>query len=65
MLMGPAEVRARLRVSRQRAHQVINREDFPEPYQVLPLGKVWDAAEVERWIRRRRPGLAAYGVASS
>ncbi|MEU4690272.1 hypothetical protein [Actinoplanes sp. NPDC023714] len=55
--MGPAEIRARLQVSRQRAHQVINRDDFPRPYQVLPMGKVWDAADVERWIRKCRPGL--------
>jgi prophage regulatory protein len=57
ILMGPAEIRSRLRVSRQRAHQVISRADFPPPYQVMPMGKVWDAAEVERWIQRRRSRL--------
>ena len=57
-LVGPAEIRGRLRVSRQRAHQVMHRDDFPRPYQVLPMGTVWDAADVERWIRQRRPHLA-------
>jgi prophage regulatory protein len=62
VLMGPAEIRSRLRVSRQRAHQVISRADFPRPYQVLLMGKVWDAADVERWISKRRPGLALPGT---
>ncbi len=55
--MGPAEIRERLRVSRQRAYQVITRDDFPEPYQILQSGKVWDAGEVEQWISEHRPSL--------
>jgi predicted DNA-binding transcriptional regulator AlpA len=50
LLMGPGEIRRRLGVSRQRAYQIVTSEDFPEPYQVLERGKVWDAADVERWI---------------
>ncbi|MEU4563224.1 hypothetical protein AB0F72_33005 [Actinoplanes sp. NPDC023936] len=57
VLVGPAEIRTWLRVSRQRAYQLISREDFPEPYQVLQMGKVWDIADVERWIRTHRPWL--------
>jgi prophage regulatory protein len=54
VLMGPGEIRRRLGVSRQRAYQIVTSEDFPEPYQVLDRGKVWDAVEVERWIEESR-----------
>ncbi|MBB2947422.1 putative DNA-binding transcriptional regulator AlpA [Actinoplanes lutulentus] len=58
VLVGAAEIRSWLRVSRQRAYQLISRDDFPEPYQVLRMGKVWDLAEVERWMRVHRPNDA-------
>ncbi|BAL88820.1 putative regulatory protein [Actinoplanes missouriensis 431] len=61
VLVGPAEIRLWLRVSRQRAYQLINRADFPEPYQVLQMGKVWDIADVDRWIRSNRPWLYQTG----
>ena len=57
VLMGAGEIRRRLGVSRQRAYQIITRKDFPDPYQVLEMGKVWDAADVEAWIKKRRPHL--------
>ncbi|MGK5681660.1 helix-turn-helix transcriptional regulator [Actinoplanes sp. URMC 104] len=57
VLMGAGEIRRRLNVSRQRAYQIITRKDFPDPYQVLEMGKVWDAADVERWIKAHRPHL--------
>ena len=53
--MGAGEIRRRLGVSRQRVYLIAKRKDFPEPYQVLDMGKVWDAVEVERWIRINRP----------
>ncbi len=56
-LMGAAEIGARLRVSRQRTYQLINRRDFPEPLAVLAMGQVWDAADVEKWIKENRPHL--------
>jgi prophage regulatory protein len=40
-------------VSRQRVQQIVNREDFPEPYAVLDMGKVWQRADVEAWARGR------------
>ena len=55
--MGAGEIRRRLGVGRQRAYQIITRKDFPDPYQVLEMGKVWDAAEVERWVKKHRPHL--------
>jgi len=57
VLMGAGEIRRRLGVSRQRAYQIITRKDFPDPYQMLEMGKVWNAADVERWIKKYRPQL--------
>ena len=57
ILMDSTGVRLRLRVSRQRAYQIVRHRSFPAPYQILVLGKVWDAAEVEAWIRVHRPHL--------
>lgn len=56
--MSSGEIRRRLQVSRQRAYQIMARDTFPEPYQVLEMGRVWDAADVERWIETYRPALA-------
>jgi prophage regulatory protein len=57
-LMGAKEIQDRLGVGRQRAYQIVQRRDFPEPYQTLAMGSVWDAEDVEEWIKRRRPHLA-------
>lgn len=57
VLMGAGEIRRRLNVSRQRAYQIITRKDFPDPYQVLEMGKIWDQREVEAWIKKHRPHL--------
>lgn len=48
-LMGLAEVRALLGVSRQRADQIIRKPDFPPPLAELKTGKIWDASHVQRW----------------
>jgi len=56
--MGPAEIQARLGVSRQRAYILIGRRDFPEPWVELAMGKVWRSTDVEKWIRDHRPELA-------
>lgn len=58
--MGPAEIQARLKVTRQRAYILINRKDFPDPWVELAMGKVWRSTDVEKWITevyepRRRP----------
>jgi predicted DNA-binding transcriptional regulator AlpA len=57
VLMGAAEIQARLRISRQRAYQLVTRKDFPDPYQVLAMGSVWDRDDVEAWIKKHRPHL--------
>jgi prophage regulatory protein len=56
--MGTSEIGRRLGVTRSRAHAITRDRDFPEPYQVLTMGAVWDVEDVEAWIRERRPELA-------
>ena len=55
--MGPEEIRIRLGVSRQRAYILINRKDFPDPWRVLAMGKIWRSTDVEQWIAAHRPDL--------
>lgn len=56
-LMGAREIELRLGVSRQRVWQLINRADWPEPYDELAMGKVWRIKDIEAWIREHRPDL--------
>lgn len=56
--MGAAEIQERLGISRQWAYTLTARRDFPAPYQVLKMGSVWDAEDVEAWIAEHRPDLA-------
>lgn len=55
--MGTSEIGRRLGVTRSRAHTITRDRDFPEPYQTLSMGSVWDAEDVEAWIKTHRPGL--------
>jgi len=55
--MGTAEIRSRLRISRERAYQLVNRKGFPEPVARLAMGQVWLASDVEAWIKVNRPHL--------
>lgn len=57
VMMGTAEIARRLKVSRERAYQLTGRRDFPEPYQRLAMGQIWDREDVEAWIREKRPHL--------
>jgi predicted DNA-binding transcriptional regulator AlpA len=57
-LYGSQELQERLGVSRTRVRQLTALPSFPAPIDVIAAGKVWDAAEVERWIREHRPDLA-------
>ena len=57
-LMGAAEIGERLGVGRSRAHAITRDRDFPEAYQRLAMGSVWDARDVEAWIREQRPEIA-------
>jgi predicted DNA-binding transcriptional regulator AlpA len=40
-----------LGVSRQRAHKIAQRPDFPAPVVRLSSGAVWERAAVEAWMR--------------
>lgn len=57
-LMGAAEIGERLGVGRSRAHAITRDRDFPEAYQRLAMGSVWDARDVEAWIAKHRPEIA-------
>lgn len=60
-LMGAREIEARLGISRQRTYQLTQRADWPEPYDVLAMGKVWRTEDIEVWITEHRPELAQQG----
>jgi predicted DNA-binding transcriptional regulator AlpA len=51
--VGAQEIGRMLGVNRQRVNQLAALPDFPEPVQVLAMGKVWAAPDVERWAKRR------------
>jgi prophage regulatory protein len=56
-LVGAAEISQMLGgLSRQRVQQIINRRDFPKPYDELAMGKVWRRPAVEAWARARGLG---------
>lgn len=49
-LAGAAEIGRMLGgISRQRVQQIVSRADFPEPLEVLDMGKVWKREDVEAW----------------
>jgi len=58
VLMGQAEIADRLGVTRQRVQQLIARPDWPEPYEVLAMGKVWRTEDIEAWVKANRPAVA-------
>ncbi|RLK22617.1 CP4-57 regulatory protein AlpA [Micromonospora sp. M71_S20] len=60
-LYGTGEIQQRLGVSRERVRQLVQRPDFPRPYDVLRMGTVWRIEDVEAWIREYRPHLAEEG----
>lgn len=55
--MGQAEIADRLGVSRQRVQQLTNKPNWPDPFDVLAMGKVWWIKDIEQWIRDHRPDL--------
>jgi predicted DNA-binding transcriptional regulator AlpA len=56
-VVGAAEIRDGLGVSRQRVQQLISRPDFPKPYDTLSMGKVWLREDIERWAQQRQMRL--------
>lgn len=53
--LGIAELAALLGLSRQRIHVLRAHADFPAPADELSCGPVWHEADVQRWIRARKP----------
>jgi prophage regulatory protein len=49
-LIGLSAIARRLGVSRQRAHVLATRPDWPAPAHELDTGRVWAELDVERWI---------------
>lgn len=45
------DIAAMLDVSKQRAHQLRQRPDFPVPVERWTRGDLWRAADVKRWAR--------------
>jgi predicted DNA-binding transcriptional regulator AlpA len=56
-LMGAAEIAEYLGMSRQRVHQLAERDDFPRPVAVLSAGKFWLGADIREYAARRRANL--------
>ena len=54
-LVGLNEIAARLNVTKQRVHTLAGRPEFPTPRAQLAQGRVWNAADIERWIQQHRP----------
>lgn len=54
-LLGFSEVMEILGVSRTSAARYTNREDFPQPAEVLARGRVWRRRDVERWAKKNLP----------
>jgi predicted DNA-binding transcriptional regulator AlpA len=57
-LVGTHEIATMLGVSRQRAQQIAAHKDFPRPYDVLHMGKVWKRKAVEDWAREHDRDVA-------
>ncbi|MFV2022305.1 hypothetical protein [Micromonospora sp. LOL_023] len=42
-------------ISRQRTQTIVNRPDFPKPFDTLTVGRIWAREEVVAWIKQNRP----------
>ena len=60
-LVGISEIAATLGVSRQRAHALAHRDDFPEPVARLASGSVWTRPSITLFVEswKRKPGRAS------
>jgi predicted DNA-binding transcriptional regulator AlpA len=54
------EIAELLGVSRQYAHQLRRRPDFPAPVERYSRGNLWAASDVKRWARRFEGGSARW-----
>jgi len=56
-LMATQEIAEFLGVTRQRVHQLTERRDFPAPYVVLAVGRIWRGEDIRAWAAQRRADL--------
>ncbi len=57
-LVGAAEIGEMFGgISRQRVQQIVNRKDFPAPFDELRMGKVWWRKDVVAWATARGRAL--------
>lgn len=57
-IMGVFEVAELLGVSQSRASSLadgLSRVPMPKPIAILHCGRIWDAAEVKAWAKKRKP----------
>jgi predicted DNA-binding transcriptional regulator AlpA len=60
-LLRLVEIAEYLGVTKQRAHQLRQRVDFPAPVERWARGDLWAAADVRRWARTYEGGEARWG----
>jgi predicted DNA-binding transcriptional regulator AlpA len=53
-IVGVAEIKDLIGVSRQRVYQMAKKPDFPRPYATMAQGQVWQTGEIEAWIAEHR-----------
>jgi predicted DNA-binding transcriptional regulator AlpA len=57
-LVGTGELTKMLGVSRTRVVFLVSQDDFPKPYDVLAMGRVWAITDVRKWAAKRGRELA-------
>ena len=60
-LLRLVDIAVFLGVTKQRAHQLAQREDFPWPVGTYERGNLWAKGDVKRWARRYGGGTARWG----
>jgi predicted DNA-binding transcriptional regulator AlpA len=60
-LLRLVDVGVLLGVTKQRAHQLAQRKDFPRPIDSYERGDLWAKADVARWARSYWGGAARWG----
>jgi predicted DNA-binding transcriptional regulator AlpA len=55
--VGVDEIGKWFGISRRHVRQLISRADWPEPYEVLAMGKIWLREDIEAWAAEHRSDL--------
>lgn len=56
-LVGTAQIRDILGVTRSRCAQIVNTKGFPDPVGKLGAAQIWLAEDVEKWAEERAKRL--------